>query len=70
MKLFTYIGWITLISMVWMNGFMLGAVDRIIKGTSRVEFNTHFIMTFIGIMIGIIFINLLKDSKYKQEKKK
>ena len=69
-KFFKYLGWVMLIIGVWLNGFMFGAIDRIIEGTSRVEFNTNFIQTFIVIIIGIIFMNFLKNKKESKGGKK
>ncbi|HDK42066.1 MAG TPA: hypothetical protein ENG87_01700 [Candidatus Pacearchaeota archaeon] len=51
-------GLIFIIVGVWTNGFMLGAIDRIIIGSSTKEFNIYFIITFTIIIIGIILYNL------------
>ena len=62
-KIFKRFGYFMLIVGVWTNGFMFGAIDRIIEATSKEEFNIHFILTFIVIFGGIIYIKFGKNKK-------
>jgi len=64
-RFFRRFGYFMIFIGLWTNGFMLGAVERIIKETSRCEFNTYFIITFLIILEGIIYI---KIDKMKNEK--
>ena len=57
-KIFKRFGYFMLILGIWANGFMFGAIERIIEGTSRSDFNIHFIITFIIIFGGINFIRI------------
>lgn len=64
-KIFKAWGYFMLIIGIWANGFMLGAIERIIEGTSRSDFKIHFIMTFCIIFGGIIFIRISNEKENK-----
>lgn len=62
-KIYRIWGYFMLVIGIWANGFMFGAIDRIIEGTSRSDFSFHFIITFFVILSGIIFIEIGKNKK-------
>ena len=43
-----------LLILIWSNGFMLGAAQRIIEGSGKTEFWFYFIGIFIGIFLSIL----------------
>jgi len=69
-KHFKILGYFLLINGIWFNGFMLGAADRIIDGTSKCEFWNHYIITFALIFCGLKLItSFKKDKEVKKHEK-